>query len=167
MVDSLNSYLRSNFLNGASLAPDVKYQDVVDYVSDRLFEGDEEPTSILNFESGKKLALNQTNLKTIIAMYGPHPDNLIGKLITYRREMVPFGGKMVPGVRVAYVSPGEALGSPGDKPQIAAQPSNVTPIVKRWERHDGPPSAPPPESEQGDGPGERFAGQRFDDDIPF
>jgi hypothetical protein len=105
MVRNLNSYINSNYVTGVSLEDGVKYEKIVDYVDEVHFPDDEKPTSVLVFKDGTRLALNQTNLKTVIRAHGPNPDNVAGKPIILFRKMVQFGGDEVPGVRIECIVP--------------------------------------------------------------
>jgi hypothetical protein len=150
MVKDFTHYIRTNYITGESLEPGVLYEDVVVRVEERLFDGDDEPTSILVFESGKKLPLNQTNLKALVAAFGPHPDNVIGKTITYFQKMVGFAGKDVPGVRIKC-SVAERIAPSQSKPRLSSAPEpDIGSGPSRWDKHGEPP--PPPE---------------VDDKIPF
>jgi hypothetical protein len=145
MVNNLTSYVNTNYYTGEGCDPGVEYQETIVALKERLFDGDTEATAILCFESGRQLPLNQTNLKTLIRAYGPHPDNLIGQKIILYREMVPFGGRMVPGVRIHCVVAGarpavaaearKAIGSATTKPNIGLGKA-------RWDA-EGPPDPTP------------------------
>jgi hypothetical protein len=161
MIKSLNNYIHSNYITGASLEPGVSYEKTIDYVDDRIFDGDSEPTSVLNFLDGTKLSLNQKNLKTLIAMYGPHPDNLCGKTIVLVQKIVGFSGRDVPGVRIEYVNL-DRLAAPAAKPALAASNPKLDIRSGRgaWDKYEDPPAPP---ADAGDGPGEASDG----DSAPF
>ena len=63
---------------------------------------DKETKGVLYFEEEdeKPLALNKTNADTIAGMYGDNWDNWPGHPIEIYPTKVPFGSKMVPGIRV-------------------------------------------------------------------
>jgi hypothetical protein len=161
MVANFNAYVHSNYYTGTTLEPGVKYEETVSLVKERLFPDDLDPTPILAFESGKELPLNQTNLRTVIAAFGPNPANVIGKKIVLFREMVEFGGKKVPGVRINCVTPATRSAVAADpslrqeRKAIGSAPAKGADIGSgkaRWEREVPPPSADEP---------------LFYDDVPF
>lgn len=72
-------------------------------------------------ENGPGMVLNPTNGKTMLAMYGAHIEDWIGKKVTlYVDHNVRLGGGIVDGLRIRPVKPkGEAVTPPVDetKPQ--------------------------------------------------
>jgi hypothetical protein len=159
MLNSFGPFIRSNYYTGISIEANVEYEETIAFVKERLFEGDADSTSILVFESGKELSLNQTILRTLVGRYGLNPANVIGKTIILYRELVPFGTKTVPGVRIR-------CDVPDPRKTITGEPNKAigaTPIkpdsgsgAARWERYgDPPPPAREPPSEadvRGDDP---------------
>jgi len=72
-----------------------------------LGQGDQaERKGVLDFqETPKRLVLNMTNASIIAEIYGSIISGWIGKRIAVYRTEVPFGGKMVPAVRVRTTPP--------------------------------------------------------------
>lgn len=51
-------------------------------------------------EQVPKMIMNQTNGRTIEALYGTHPDKWVGRQIQVYSTQVPFGKKQVDGLRI-------------------------------------------------------------------
>jgi hypothetical protein len=70
-------------------------------------------------QSGKPLALNSTNCKTIASLYGNDTDQWVGKRITIFPTTTQFGGDEVECIRVRPRLPPEkgAKGAPEPPPQ--------------------------------------------------
>lgn len=51
-------------------------------------------------ESQRGLVINRTNLATIVELHGNETDDWIGKQVTLYADTTPFGGKVVPCVRI-------------------------------------------------------------------
>ena len=69
-------------------------------------DGKDAPKMVLYFkENIPKMILNITNGKTLEALYGPHPDQWIGKQIQVFSTMVKSFGKMELGLRIRDVIP--------------------------------------------------------------
>ena len=68
---------------------------------------------ILSFnEIPKKLILNTTNLKTLIALFTDESDSWIGKVIILYADQVMFSGSMVPCVRIRAAKAGVRPSTP-------------------------------------------------------
>jgi hypothetical protein len=148
MVKDLNRFVRTNYITGASLEPGVRYEDRVSFVDERAFDGDDDSTSILVFETGRRLPLNQTNLKEVIKAYGPNPDNVTGQTIIYFRKMVEFAGKPVPGVRIECQVADRIAAQPAARPALSSVPKpDIRTGPRAWDKHAEEP--PPPAEYEG------------------
>ena len=78
--------------------------DTITSIDTETFGRNGEPTqtkAVLTFKNlKKKLVLNKTNAARIAHTYGKNSDNWIGKSVTIVSEVVPFGGKLVPALRL-------------------------------------------------------------------
>ncbi len=86
---------------------DVKLGQVVKYtITDVTFEmlgqGEEaDKKYVLHFEETERgLALNSTNLKRCLELFGNKSEAWVGKAVTIKAEKVQFGAKQVPGFRI-------------------------------------------------------------------
>jgi hypothetical protein len=144
----MNSFV-TGLINAASLRPDVKTEEIVANVDERTFEGDELPTAILCFESGRKVSLNQKRLRAMIAAFGPNDSNWEGKKVLLHRGTDSFQGRVVDAVALEPVIEPRAhrIDAPAERSRL-----------RSIQRHEEPP--PPSSAAAG-------AGEALDDDIPF
>src|SRR6516164_4043461 len=105
MARNMNQYVTSSWYKAEDIEPGVKIEEVVSLVDETTFEGDEYPTPYLAFTTGKKVTLNQTRLGVMIRGFGPIDENWLGKTILVSRGEAPFGGKIVPAVKIEAVVP--------------------------------------------------------------
>ena len=150
MSSSLTDYLTSNYLKAADLKPDVRIEATIVSVRSVDFEDGTTKPVIYTDYLGKGVVLNQTRLKTLIAAWGPNPDNLIGKTIIISQGSTMYAGEET------------ACGAikPVGAERIAASPRGVASITSGRSAglksvEDLPPADAP------EGP------NQFDDDIPF
>jgi hypothetical protein len=138
MARNMNQYVTSSWYKAEDIEPGVKIEEVVSLVDETTFEGDEYPTPYLAFTTGKKVTLNQTRLGVMIRGFGPIDENWLGKTILVSRGEAPFGGKIVPAVKIEAVVP-ERLGSAPQKPRLFST-NNFNPPAAPPEKYDGPTS---------------------------
>jgi hypothetical protein len=171
MLTNLRQYKSNNYYRAEDMDPNVRQEEIVVAVSDRLFEEKDGTTKlkpILHFESGMSLVLNDTRLDVVVAACGPNPDNVIGAMVTVFRSTTRYGSDpKKPCVAIEVTPPASkpALAQPAAKPAIEnkAAPADVRPApargraeipsalggARRWDRHEDPPAPP---SDGGDGP---------------
>ena len=76
---------------------------------------------VLSFVGAKKtLVLNATNAGVMAGALGPKPATWVGASLVLERTTVPFGGQLVPALRVTKVSRGES------EPQKTLEPFQAT-----------------------------------------
>jgi hypothetical protein len=170
--------LMSDFLKGCvkaeELEPGSRETAHIVAVDSRKFEEGTKGVLFLDIFNDRGLVLNQTNLKALMAAFGPNSENWVGQGVVVNRTLADFKGKPVPAIRLEPVRR-RAITAPAvpPTPKLAAAlavragtpaftagtagpdaASATTPIAP-----NPPPSAPPPTSY--DGPADP------DDDIPF
>ena len=100
-----SQFLKSSDITdqGEDMTLTIKKVDRMQYDDD---EGNVKVKGILLFdEVDQKLALNVTNTRTLMAMYGQKDidKEWVGKTVTLIVEMVKFRDKEVPGIRIKHV----------------------------------------------------------------
>jgi hypothetical protein len=144
-------------------------------VDSREFEEGTKGVLFLDIFNGRGLVLNQTNLKALMAGFGPNSENWVGQGVVVNRTLADFKGKPVPAIRLEPVRH-PAISAPAVTltPKLAAAPApraGTPTFTTGTARPDGvsvpetpigsdpPPTAPPPTVY--DGPDDP------DDDIRF
>ncbi len=145
---SMDDVYGGNTLKAEDLPPTFRGVVVIESATVHEFEdrdnkGSVERKILLRFKGKTKgLALNVTNANMVAEIAGSRDfDFWPGHAVLMYRTTTPFGGKMVPAIRL-------------DHP-----PSNGQPVQKRIAP---PPPPPPPPARE---PGEDF--QATDEDVPF
>jgi hypothetical protein len=115
-------------------------------IDSRQFEEGKKCLLFLDIFHGRALVLNQTNLRTLIAAFGPSSENWTGQEVTVNRTTADFKGKPVPAIRLEAMRRLALTATP-----IAPKPKPATVTIA---------SAP------ADYP-EGYGGALIDDDIPF
>jgi hypothetical protein len=162
IAPTMTAYITSNFITGDSLEKNVRVEATIVGVREHEFKIDDvKPT--VDLDDGRRVALNQTRLKSLIGGFGPNPANWIGKKIIVSRGSATFGGNPKACVVVEPVVPRRIVAGP--KPAIAAQPvpKGLATIEGGLSADSESPreQAPPVQSEAD------YGGCDPDDDIPF
>jgi hypothetical protein len=191
MVDMTAPYA-GDFVRADELPEGQRLQAVIRFAGVEQVGQDQTPKAVLSLaraEDGKpwprKVILNKTNALILTAAFGRDGAGWINQTITVWREPVQFGGKMVPGIKVAAgnqappsssgaiplpgpIAPapgnGTAPSTPGNGAAPGAAPStpgmdmagHTVPLPT------GMPSAPPGPSKGWNSPG-----SELDDQIPY
>lgn len=106
MSYNANDFLGGNFLKGDDLKESGPEVFTIEEVNQAEFDsrkkpGTKEKKLELVFTNGKKLTLNNTNVKTLVEAHGSKTDRWIGKdVVAYFDKDVMFGSKRVGGVRI-------------------------------------------------------------------
>lgn len=100
----------TNFLKAIDLNSEKAVLTIADSEVDTSeFQGKPRDQVVLHFEeTEKKLGLNKTGLRTLIALYGPDGDAWVGKAITVFEGFAPNpskGGAMTPVVSIEPKAP--------------------------------------------------------------
>lgn len=108
----------SAFLSAAVLGDKhatLRINDVrpVEHEAERPGDANDKTLGVFFDKTDKALSLNRTNAELISAMFGDQTEGWIGHRITLASEMVRFGSKTVPGIRV--------IGSPDIEHEITVQ----------------------------------------------
>ncbi len=118
IASTMTAYITSNFITGDSLEENIRIEATIVGVREHEFKsGDVKPT--VDLDDGRRIPLNQTRLKALIAGFGPNPANWVGKTIIVRRGSETFAGKPEASVVVEPAVPTRIMADP--KPAIAAQ----------------------------------------------
>lgn len=102
----------SNFLKAPDLNGEKAVLTIVgSEVDSSEFQGQARDQVVLHFEeTEKKLGMNKTQLRTVIALYGPDGDNWVGKGITLFETFAPNpskGGALTPVIGIEPKAPKE------------------------------------------------------------
>ena len=80
IASTMTAYITSNFITGDSLKENIRIEATIVGVREHEFKsGDVKPT--VDLDDGRRIPLNQTRLKALIAGFGPNPANWVGKTI--------------------------------------------------------------------------------------
>jgi hypothetical protein len=120
-------------------------------IDSRQFEEGRKGVVFLDIFHGRALVLNQTNLRTLIAAFGPSSENWVGQEVTVNRTIADFKGKPTPAIRIEAVR----------RPALTVIPA-ATPIARTPK-----PAAVPIAPALVDYPEGYSGGEPIDDDIPF
>ena len=115
---SLYDHVGSQYLSAKKLGDKVLRGKVVDINEEQIRgnDGSVELKHVLYLEGEPKgLVLNATNIDSLVSLAGEtDPDGVVGKGIEVelRAEMVQFGNKQVPGIRLHPASKYDPVASP-------------------------------------------------------
>lgn len=121
----------------------------------------------------KTLLMNKTNTLQIVAAYGDDYLQWPGKAIEIWAELVPFQGKLVPGLKVVASVNGAAVPGVGQQAQAPMPPAQAPMPPAGAGAQAAPPSAsavaglPPGVSNAPAWPRQQQGAPLEDDDIPF
>ena len=123
-------FFSSDYITAADLDGKPEWPMVIEAVSQGEVIGEKGRKSkkpFVRFKGARKpLALNKTNAKTIIGLYGPHTEQWVGKSVgLYATTTQDAKGQTVECVRVRpRVPTGPASEPPPDNSQQAEQPAD-------------------------------------------
>jgi hypothetical protein len=143
--------LMSDFVTGCVKAEELEsgFRETarVMAIDSRQFEEGPKGVVFLDIFHGRALVLNQTNLRTLIAAFGPNSDDWAGKEVTVNRTTADFKGKPVPAIRIDAVRRPGLTATPVTRTPKPAAVSTAPALVDYPEGYDG--------------------GAPIDDEVPF
>lgn len=128
----------SDLTNNPAIGLNKRVTAVIHHVEEGLIGQDQKHQLICDLVSRqgtpwpKKLTLNTTRNMAMVAAFGDDYSQWPGKAIEVWAAMVPFGGKMVPGIHVGPASNGQSI--PVTQAPATAAPASYPPM---------PPQQPP------------------------
>ena len=133
-------YLKAEELCGRSVTVTIERTDMEDITNSQ--SGNTEQKAVVYFRGKEKgLVLNQINWTSIEDQWGDETDGWPGRQITLFATTTPFGGKIVPCLRIKPgTSAPVAQAEEFIKQQVAPRPAQATPGIANIEQHIQPES---------------------------
>src|SRR5262249_15454794 len=159
MVLRASDFDKSPSLTAEDLKAEKKFR--IKTVTAEVIGGEKEKKLVVWFTNAERgLVLNKTNNRTLRGAFGDDTKDWADKVIIIFPTMVPYHGKMVPGLRVRIPSPKQATAGNGQAVTTAAPPPQ-------------PAQTPQPPSQERDEFGHRQSWEKpslsddLDDEITF
>jgi hypothetical protein len=125
MVLRASDFDKSPYIRAEDLKAEKKFR--IKTVTAEAIGGEKEKKLVVWFTNAERgLVLNKTNNRILRGAFGDDVKNWADKVIIIFPTMVPYLGKMVPGLRVRIPSPKQATAGNGQAVTTAAPPPQPT-----------------------------------------
>jgi hypothetical protein len=144
---------KSNYLKAADLKSDSKFR-IKNATKEIVGSGDDKEMKLVLWftNEDRGLVLNKTNRTVLRDAFGDDTAAWVGKVIVVYPDTTPFGGKIVPCLRVRILPPKQATGN--GQQTAASSKSGTKEGLDRFADNAKPKQPPPAEDD-------------FDDEVPF
>ena len=123
---NMNTFYTSNYYVAEEMEEGVLIEAIVEEVGPKDFDEQGEIVSkaVVRFDTGKAAVLNQTRLRAMIAGFGPHSENWIGRKIIISKGMTHYSGRPVPCVVLEPIVRPRHEGGGGQSAQVEGPPKS-------------------------------------------